>query len=206
MILANLNAVISRLVMSLFLSAVLVRAESPVSNQTLVETAVLRVIDSVFAELNPVPSGVMIEFGSVTGEKRGFLNRTLIPYFMEKEIAVNHSASEYHLNIEQFEAGIVYRQKKSSLFGISDIYQRELFIELVGWIRKPDGEIAKFVKTGRKISDEISESRIRELRDTPYQFQQGEIIQSSMWSKVVEPVLVIVSVTTVVYLFFTMRT
>lgn len=180
-------------------------AGQPDDNVDMLEQTLLQAIDSVCAPLNLDSSGVSLTLGAVRGEKSGFLNRMFRSYLSRKNILVDRPDAAYECFIEQFEADFVYRQKTASLFGLSDTFERQLDIQLVGWIRETDGEMVRFIEIKKSSKDRIREADITALEDGPYRFLQGRIVDNSLWTRAVEPAMVIISVSTVVYLFFIMR-
>jgi len=181
------------------------RAESPVRNGELVEATVLHLFEPVLGVINTQDSGVTLQFGTVKGERRGFLNQLLIGYLTEKGVRVNRSDAAYVLNIEQFESDFVYKQESTTLLGMSDTYERRLSLYLSGWLSRSEGEILHFIEQDTSLLDRIRESEISEVEADPYLFLKGRRIETSGWARVIEPALLIFSVSTVVYLFFIMR-
>jgi hypothetical protein len=180
-------------------------ASEPISNLALLDSLLEEELNLVFQGANADTSGVQLEFGAVKGEKRGYIRAILIEYLTKKNVPVNRSEASLKLIIEQFNPMFVYTQVKGNLLGISDTYERKLNLKLKGWLQKTSGEVIHFFEKNKFYSDMVREKQFSKLEVGPYSFQKGDIIETTIWGKAIEPVLVILSVTTVVYLFFTMR-
>jgi hypothetical protein len=183
----------------------LVRAEHPEGNQLLLERTLLEKLDSALVSVPFDTNGIRITIGSVQGEKRGFLNQVIRKYLSKRDVRVDNRDAAYEWIIEQFETDVVYKQKVGSLFGFSDTFERKLGIKLVGWINTSDGEMIRYLNIAHTKKDRIKDSDISEVEHGPYRFLKGKMIDSSLWTRAIEPAMVIISVSTVVYLFFTMR-
>jgi len=204
--LGNLYIVFKRILIIQLGLTVWILAAEPLKNLAVLDSSVTNELNLIFDDIMFDSAGVKIEFGTVMGEKRGYLNALIIGYLNRKDIAVNRSVAPLTLMIEHFDPNFVYKQEKGNLLGLSDNYQRQLNLKITGWLEKTGGEVIRYFNADKSSTDQIRESYFAELERGPYRFQKGEIIQTTLWGKAIEPVLIIMSVSAVVYLFFTMRT
>jgi hypothetical protein len=181
------------------------KAETPFSNSELVSSAVLHLFEPVVGKIDGQDTGVRLQYGAVKGERRGFLNQLLIGYFTEKGVSVNRSDAAYELNIEHFIPEFVYKQENSALLGLSDTYQRTLSLRFKGWLSAAEGEVLYVMQEDTNLTDRIRETEISMLEADPYMFLKGKKVETSGWARMIEPALVVLSVSTIVYLFFIMR-
>jgi hypothetical protein len=175
-------------------------------NQVWIEKNLITVFDSLGINNITVSDTVNLDFGVVEGEQKGFLKNLLIHYLEHYVVSTNPNSDKTTIRIEQFETGIVYEQNSKGFLGLETETIRENKISISGWIENiDDKKIQKSIILNKIFTDTLETGNITNLENSPYSFTKGIMNKHSLWTKIVEPVLVVSSVATIVYLFFTVR-
>lgn len=203
----NFNAVkIIYYFLGLLLIPVLSSASNNVNNLQWIENNLVTIFDSVNVAGYSDLANTEFEFGSVYGDKFGFIESQLIKYFDASNSAVNHQEDSTLLRIELFDTGIVYVQKSTGFLNLETEYIRKNNITLTGWLEnKKNHEILLSVDVNKTFSELLYADKFTELEKSPYSFTKGTTTELSLWQEVLEPVMVVTSVAVIVYLFYTVR-
>ena len=109
------------------------------------------------------------------------------------------------LVIDDLQSSIVYRVVDRNLFFRSSRYQRAVELLLAFHYKNNQESILYTYSKSIKKIDVVRRSEIAQLENKFYSFSQGQKIESSLWSKFIEPVIVTAATAGVVYLFFSLR-
>lgn len=170
-----------------------------------IESNLIAIFDSLELQQTISKESVAnIEFGVVTGEKKGFLKNTLIQWLQRKNLSENHN-TESKIYVEQFNIGIVYQQETTGFLGLSTEYIRKNKLLLSGWIEKADGSKLNVLNINKELSEKVKTDNLTELEDSPYSFTRGTVKDLSSWTSTIEPVMALGSIAIIVYLFFSVR-
>lgn len=203
----NLKAVKSTyFFLSFFLLPVLLPASENVNNLKWIENNLTSIFDSMdiagFSDLK----NTELEFGKVSGDKYGFLKNLLIKYFDTKKNNDIFKKDSTILRIELFDSKIVYEQSSTGFLNLETEYHRKNKIVLEGWLEnKSNHKILKSIEINKTFSELLNTDNFSMLEESPYDFTRGETIKLSLWQEVIEPAMVFVSVSVIVYLFYTVR-
>jgi hypothetical protein len=111
------------------------------------------------------------------------------------------------LTISQFTTSIEYSIPFEKSFLGKNFVTRRIETEITGQFYSARiEEVKKVIDTRTHYTDDIPYEMVAEIENVNYGFSKGKRVDYSFWEKIYEPVLVIVSVGVVVYLFFTQRT
>jgi hypothetical protein len=166
-------------------------------------------LDSIFDSLEIAPYSNLehaeLEFGKISGEKFGFLKSQLIRY-LDVHGLDDKAADSVLIRIEQFNIDIVYQQYASGFLGMGSEIVRKNTILLKGWLEKKAApSVIRSLNVEKTFDQKLATDNTAQLEESPYSFTRGRMIELSLWKNVVEPVMVSVSVATLVYLFFSVR-
>ena len=203
----NLNAVkIIYYFLGIFLFPVLLSASNNVNNLQWIENNLVTIFDSVNVSGYSNLANTEFEFGSVYGDKFGFIESQLIKYFDANKTSGAHQQDSTLLRIELFDTGIVYEQKSTGFLNLETEYIRKNKITLTGWLEnKKNHEILLSLDVNKTFSELLNTDNFSELEESPYSFTIGTTTELSLWQEVLEPVMVVTSVAVIVYLFYTVR-
>lgn len=176
------------------------------SNHDIIRDQIISGLDSLQMADLVKPSKLKIVFGMPDGEKRAFLNSTLIQYFARREITINSANADKVLHIERFDVQITYAERISRWLGLEKSYERHVDIQIEGWLEEINqGRIIKAFDFKRQYRDQPGEVKLERIEASNYSFTRGAIADTSAWTKYLEPAVVIASVSVLIYLFFNMR-
>ncbi|MCB0283741.1 MAG: hypothetical protein KDF60_14235 [Calditrichaeota bacterium] len=196
------------LILTTFLSLLMLipsQASEDQNNLKWIENNLITVFDSLaLKKIISKEEAANIEFGVVSGEKKGFLKNTLIQW-LEQGNPPEKLKSESKIYVEQFNIRIVYQQEATGFLGLSTEYVRKNNIVLSGWIGNADGSKLKVLNINKEFSEKVKTDNLAELEESPYSFTRGNTQELSIWTSTIEPVMAISSVAIIVYLFFSVR-
>lgn len=146
-----------------------------------------------------------IEVGAVKGEQSGFIKNKIINYLEGSADQYFEQDSLKIFRVEQFHTEIVYQQNSYGMLGLQSGYFRENHIEFKGWIENAEGKILKSIDVIKTVTDSLEADNIPFLDKSPYSFSKGRIQDLSLWSRVIEPLLVTSTIGVMVYLLYSVR-
>jgi len=163
-----------------------------------------RLLEASLDSLDLSKSVESFSFGPVQVQQRGYLQNYLAHYFSHGYLDSSAlGIKEFH--VEQFAIGIVYVSDFAVLPWQVDSLLRVVRLSYSGWyVLKKSGSVIPF-SDSRQIKGFIADGQREKLETSPYAFCRGTLRNTSIWSKVAEPVLLVTTVATLVYLFFTVR-
>lgn len=177
------------------------------TNQKILEERLVLILDSLNIAMPVDSSEVSLQIGTIAGEKRFFLKNRLIQYFSQKDIAINSKNARLQFEVEQFNVKFIYYEENRRLFGMDNKLQRKMYLQFDGWLEDSlSGRALNYFSIDKNYYDYIDGNRIDSIEQSAYSFTRGRLITTSKWTKYIEPVIVVLSVATAVYLFFSLRT
>ena len=185
-----------------------------ISNIDAIDSLVITSIADQFESLRKEKNDSMaIDMSDLEGEKRNYLNILIGNLAIEKSFKVfrNYNPSSSFqglvLAINQFTTKIEYSKPFEKSFLGKNYVNRRIETDLRGQIYSAKTkEVKKVIDNKSQYQDDIPYRLIPDVENSNYEFSKGNREDYSFWEKIYEPVLVIASVATVVYLFFTQRT
>lgn len=197
----------SFLFLSLMLAFQVANAQSSSSNQTLLEEKMTTIIDSLSGEHAWNPPTIAISFGEMDPERVAFLQTFLINDFSRRNITVNLDSAAGKFHIEDFSAQFSYHEPPGRLIGFNREIRRSLQLRLSGRLEDSQGRlvVASF-SIKKSFNDAINSQSLAEIEKSQYSFMIGSLVSKSLWTRYLEPFVVISSVSVLIYLFFSMRT
>lgn len=200
---ANFNAVklfISTLCVLVWIFVPL-RGQDQLSNLDLADQIYYSVLDSVFNGLTEPE----LKIGGLGGEEEAFLRSGWIQFWSTRQSG-NDSIS-FTCTIDRFEFSLQYHDEPSRLLGLNERMTRKGNMAIRGWVGKESGaEVIRAFNVSKSFTDFIEAKNVAQLERGPFTFLRGKQYTRSLWTRYLEPALVIVSVTAIVYLFFSVRT
>ncbi len=177
------------------------------TNQRILEERLVSILDSLNISMPVDSSEVSLKVGTIAGEKRFFLKNRLIHYFSQKDITINSKNARLQFEVEQFNVKFIYYEENRRLFGMDNKLQRKMYLQFDGWLEDSlSGRALNYFSIDKNYYDYIDGNRIDFIEQSAYSFTRGRLITTSKWTKYIEPVIVVLSVATAVYLFFSLRT
>ena len=177
------------------------------SNLQIIETATVTVLDSVCsAHLNKDSALISVDVDGLVPEIRFFIRNGLLNNFPAKGWNVLRKNGRYRLVLTRFEAGVVYREVPSSLLGLDDSIKREIVVKLKGRVEHSgQGRVLSGFDLNRVIQDKIEREILPQIEKSPYAFTRGRKETFSLWSRFSGPGIAIVSVVSMIFLFYSVR-
>jgi hypothetical protein len=175
-------------------------------NQFLIEYVLQSKLDSTLIPLFRNKIDVTVSYDHISDEKIAFLKTFFVDYLDKRGAVVHIDSGLISINIEQFDVNIVYTKSSASMMGLSEKINREVVVRLKGWLE--DREDNRYIPINLLTThiDEINEMDLDAIENSPYTFTKGVSIQKPSWKNYLEPVVVSISVVTVILLFFVLRT
>jgi hypothetical protein len=172
--------------------------------QGMVSQPVMQALDS----LAPVPLKIKIE-----SKTNSDFCRWIVQQLQKDLLAKNFwlftnsdsSQADLTLVIEDLQSSIVYRVIDRNLFFRSSRYERTIELLLAFHYKNNQESILYTFSKRKEQKDVVRKSEIAQLENKFYSFSQGQKIESSLMSKLIEPAIVTVATAGVVYLFFSLR-
>ncbi len=123
----------------------------------------------------------------------------------KQELAVDDSVS-FVFVIDHFKAIVAYHEDLKRLTGFSEELTRQIDMELRGWIiTKSDSKVVNSFSIQKHHNDLVSKNQLDEIEKSPYKFTKGSLITKSLWTRYLEPLIIVSAVSTIIYLFFSVR-
>lgn len=161
-----------------------------------------------FAALDSVLSGLPeaeLTFSGLDNEQEAFLRSGWIQYWATKSSV--EEGDSLVCTIDRMQLSFRYFDEAGHLFGLNDRLTREGILILRGWLsNRSDQKIIRAINISTSFRDYIESAELKQIERGPFSFLHGEFYTRSLWTRYLEPALVIVSVTAIVYLFFSVRT
>lgn len=175
--------------------------QDQLSNLAIADQAYFAVLDSVLDGL-PEPE---LKFSGLSSEEEAFLRSGWIQYWAAKSKI--DSSDSLICTIDRVNFRFQYFDEVSHLFGINERLIRKATMTIQGWVVDGSGnKIIRTIKVSKSFTDFIESGDIKKIERGPFSFLPGEFYTRSLWARYLEPALVIISVTAIVYLFFSVRT
>jgi len=192
--------------LSLLLGVPTVQGQT-LSNHELVEGLTESIFDSVFSGLPDAGKlHISLDAELVEGERKIFLFNSLVRFLDKHNQSVQLDSSDLILVVDRFHIDIAYLEKSLRLLGLNRTIERRVQVTLNGYLRDH-----MLNRAGRPFTystmwdDRISSDRIAEIEKSPYNLFRGRLVKAIYWTKYIEPAVVIVSVATLIYVFFSVR-
>lgn len=169
-----------------------------------IESNLTQIFDSLQIKEIFENSNLTIRTTAVNEELSGFIRNFIIGYLKPAGLN-NDNESKRIMHIEQFETGIVYLQNSGGFLYLQTEVSRFNHILLKGWIEEQNEIILKPIEIHKTFSERDFTEDLSDAELSPYSFTKGKTKENSFWAEVVEPVLVVSTLSVMVYLFFSVR-
>lgn len=191
----------------LLVAAVSLKAQNRLpSNQQLLEKFIAADLDSLGRLIPGDSVSIQLQASGLRGEQRAFVHGQFNQVFSSDRFRLKTKNADWVVTINRFSADFRYHESGRRLLGFSKRLRRELNYSIGGWIEDTGSkQITRSFLIKKANTDLIDSDKVGELEQSPYFFCRGQMITHSLWTKYLEPALIIVSVTAVVYLFFSVR-
>ena len=179
------------------------KAQSELSNLTLAEQMYTQVIDSLLVGV-PEPE---LNVSGLSADMQTFLRSGWIQYWASKTSIPVQDSTKSVFNMDKCNISITYHEDAWKLTGFKKQFKREFTISLRGWLEeKQSKKVLKSFLVQKTKMGFIEQEEMHQVENSPFIFTKGRMQTKSLWTRYIEPVLVTVSVVTMVYLFFSVRT
>lgn len=176
------------------------------SNRIVVGKLINQYFDSLDIPFSGNGGEISIQAEGIEIGKKLFIKNQIIQYFSMKGISLSLDTADVTLFIEQLNINIVYIQNTKQFIGISDSLRRVCSVEMEGWTESKNNETeVKAIKFKNSFTDLIERDQLKSIEDDTYPFLKGKLTSASGWTKLFEPIIVVLSVSTAIYLFFAVR-
>jgi hypothetical protein len=180
--------------------------QNMLSNLQFLEKEITATLDSLeYFRMHPRDS-ISIELDALQGDSYAVLNGILVRYCKDRGYEVRLDSAVRQIRIRAFAADFRYYESPARLLGFNRAIKREVRFNLTGWIEDHALQrIAQSINIDRIAQDEIRANDVPELEESPYSSTRGTWETRSVWTRYLEPAAVILSASTIIYLFFSMR-
>jgi hypothetical protein len=177
------------------------------TNQELVERMTESLLDSAFSSMADVSTlRISLNAELIEGERKIFLFNNLVGYLDNQNQSVHLDSSDITLVVDRFDIDITYLEKSLRLLGLNRTIQRQVEVTLNGHIHDHISKRAGLPFSYSSMwDDRISSDKIVHVENSPYNLFRGRLVKAIYWTKYIEPAVVIVSVATLIYIFFSVR-
>lgn len=189
----------------LFLFYGITNAENNVKNVELAEKMLVEINDSLIAIYGDENTDLGVRTAEGGFGELQFLESTFLQRCYEKKVAVRIDNPAVLFFFEKVNFLVDYTPTKEHLFGYDNALKRNISVTINGWIEDSRADLKAPLKISRHISDMIDADRINALEKDGYDFLTGRRNSGGIWNAIIEPVIVIGSVSVIIYLFFTQR-
>ena len=176
----------------------------PRTNGVLIDSLLYNVFDSVLVMACAEKEKAWSFQTAVQGAKKQVLQSVFYTFLAARGGNIRAQASR-HLRVELFDVRIVYAEG-SFWGGWNSEWSRMIRLRLRGSVTCSGGDstLYPFDKT-LTWQDTVRQSDVPSIEAGDYPFLKGRQTSYNVWSQWVEPALVTISLSAVVYLFFTIR-
>jgi hypothetical protein len=175
-------------------------------NQFVIEQGLQTKLDSTFSSLLRSKREINIAYKNISDEKIAFLKTFFVDYFDKRGVVVRIDSALFRINVEQFDVNIVYTKSSASLWGVSEKINRKVSVILKGLVENRMDNRYIPLNINMVYADVVNVMDLDFIENSPYTFTKGVSVNKSSWKNFIEPVVVSVSVATVIFLFFVLRT
>ncbi len=189
------------------LSFVFLWAQPPVTNQTAIETLFFKALDSVLTAAAIPGQSLNIEFENLNDEQKAFCRSRLFKFFDQQNFQLTDKNKGQRLVIQQFEPQIKYFESMGQMLGAGKSIKRRVSLKFSAYlVDLPEREArGRYWELKLWHEDQVDRTRIRSLEQSPFSFTRGNWVSFSAWTRILQPMVVIGSLTIVVYLFYSLR-
>ncbi len=201
---ANLKAVIKdvRILVLVLMGIGGLNAQTTPNNLTVLNRMYETVLDSLTGQIAEPELVIPVE----KNESATFLRAGWIDYWTSTGRQGIEDTTSHRLVIENFDARIKYLEEGIGLFGFNRNIKRQIHFHLKGWIESTNPKkVGRAFNLNKTWQDTILSTDLSVLEKAPYSFCKGRFQSRSVWTKYIEPALVVISVGVSIYLFFTVR-
>jgi hypothetical protein len=181
-----------------------VYAEKQSPNINWIEKNLISIFDSLHIPAAVEQDSIIIQTGAVYGDEQTFIKGFVIKFLASRVSPDSQKKQVKIFHIEQFVTDIVYLQRSSGFLYLQTDIDRINNIKFTGWIEDKKGTVLQSIDIQRKFVEK-SISGESGLEKSSYSFSRGKTVELSLWTQIVEPVIVVSALTTMAYLFFKVR-
>lgn len=201
---ANLKAVkfFGYMALVLIFSQFEANAQEFQSNLDIIETVYTNTLDSLLTDFPEYD----LQLSEIDREYQSFLRSGWIHFWIGKQGLEANDSVTFVFVVDRFNAIVTYHEDLKRLTGFSEELKRQIDMEFRGWIvTKSNLKIIQSFSSWKHHSDYISKSQLDTIEKSPYAFTKGNLVTKSVWTRYLEPLIIVSAVSTIVYLFFNVR-
>lgn len=182
-------------------------AQQPVSNQKAIENLFFEALDSVMFEGVLQNKSLEFEFENLNDEQKAFCRSRIIKYFDLHKLQSADTAKDSRLVIQQFEPQIKYFESVGQLLGAGKKVKRQVNLKFSAYLAnaKKLSSNGGYWEFNLKKVDQVDRTKIGNLEQSPFTFTRGDWASFSAWTRILQPMVIIGSMTILVYLFYSLR-
>ncbi len=184
-------------------------AQKSASNEQVIENLFFNLLDSLNDAGAFKTKTVILKFEGLSPEEKAFCRVRLIKYFNSRGVNVLQSAKDQKeedalvFTLAEFVPRVEYVERLLSVAGFSRGVQRRVRLKLKAWT---GNDRLNYWQLQSVAADQIGRNQTAELEQSPYSFTRGKWVTYSIWTRLLEPFIVIGSMSVLIYLFYTLRT
>jgi len=189
------------------LSFIYLWAQQVVPNQKVIENLFFQALDSILIDEAIRTGSPNYDFENLNDEQKSFCRSRIVKYFDQKKLQPSDKVENRKLIIQQFEPQIKYFESVGQLFGAGKRIKRQISLKFSAYLSDPEklSDNAAYWELNLKQVDQVDRTKIRSLEQSPYSFTRGNWASFSAWTRILQPMVIIGSMTILVYLFYSLR-
>ncbi|MBD3225453.1 MAG: hypothetical protein GF313_12025 [Caldithrix sp.] len=177
------------------------------TNTELMEKLLKRDIDSVLKPVltNQNISSIKLLVQNMPKDKHLFLKYIFSDVLDNYSMQLSNADSALSITVFKFDVDVYYKEHAKTLLGLKAQNERIIQYNFSGFIENGyDQGFSRKLEFNNTFNDVVDEP-LEKLDSKNFPFLKGNIVKSTPWTIIFEPLIIISSIGTVVYLFYSMR-
>ena len=187
----------------LFVLFGILQAQKNSTNLSIADQMYRQLLDSLVSEIRE-PQFKAQHLASVD---KLFLRSGWIQFWTKAKEDAVQDTTKYVFVAERFGFDVFYKEESARLLGFNNKLLRQAEFSLQGWLEySQSGKVYKNFSVHKIQCDTVDSRILAKIEKSPFSFTKGTMKTKSVWMRYIEPALVLVTVSTIIYLFFSVRT
>ncbi len=180
-------------------------AQSQVTNEQAAELLLFRALDSL--QIAPVlsNSAVELKFETLNDEQRAFCKSRILKYLQSQAFQQKTAEKPVVLVVLQCAPRIQYHESAAQLLGAGKWITRETIIDFKAYLEGNVQGKERYWEIELRSVDKINRDFLPKIENSPFSFTRGQWVTFSRWTRILQPAIVLGSVSALIFLFYSLR-
>ncbi len=180
-------------------------AQSQVTNEQAAELLLFRALDSL--QIAPVlsNSAVELKFETLNDEQRAFCKSRILKYLQSHAFQQKIAEKPVVLVVLQCAPRIQYHESAAQLLGAGKWITRETIIDFKAYLEGNVQGKERYWEIELRSVDKINRDFLPKIENSPFSFTRGQWVTFSRWTRILQPAIVLGSVSALIFLFYSLR-